>query len=274
MSATDRFLRNAGPRKATVADYMKIGFLQVMTLSLTNFSTQYLNFPTQMLFKSSKLIPVIAVNEIYFKRRGKLDEYLAAFLLVAGLVLFTLEDSKVHPEFNYTGVIIVSGALLADALIGSVQEEILKNRGTSSDEMVLYSHMVGGGYVLVLALGSGQMQTGIAKCMESRELVAYLFVYSVVGFFGISFVMAMIRRFGCVIAVTVTSTRKALSIMLSYLLYPKPFSATYGVAMAVFSLGIVADVVAKNHAAKSAFLRMVSAVKGAAVQGSLKPLWA
>ena len=39
--------------------------------------------------------------------------------------------------------VIVCGALLADALIGSVQEEILKNRGTSSDEMVLYSHLMG-----------------------------------------------------------------------------------------------------------------------------------
>lgn len=31
-------------------------------------------------------------------------------------------------EFNYVGVLIVCGALLADSLIGSVQEEILKNR--------------------------------------------------------------------------------------------------------------------------------------------------
>jgi hypothetical protein len=43
------------------------GFLQVATLSLSNYSAQYLNIPTQMLFKSSKLIPVMAVNEIYFR---------------------------------------------------------------------------------------------------------------------------------------------------------------------------------------------------------------
>ena len=75
----------------------------------------------------------------------------------------TLEERALAAEFNYAGVLIVSGALLADSLIGSVQEEILKNRGTTSCEMVMYSHIMGGVYVLVLAVGTGQLEQGITK---------------------------------------------------------------------------------------------------------------
>ena len=108
--------------------------------------------------------------------------------------------------------------------------------------------------------------------MASSDLIGVLLIYSVVGFFGISFVMAMIRRFGCVIAVTVTSTRKALSIMLSFVLFPKPLSANYVVAFLVFSAGIVADVVVKNAAAKSAAKRLWEAFVAVVSGGGWAPL--
>mmetsp|Transcript_8501 Transcript_8501/g.18292 ORF Transcript_8501/g.18292 Transcript_8501/m.18292 type:complete len:411 (-) Transcript_8501:62-1294(-) len=252
LAAGDRAVRGAGPRKGHATDYMKIGFLQVASLSLSNFSAQYLNVPTQMMFKSSKLLPVMLVNEIYFRRRHDLGKYIAALFLVSGLVLFTLVDSQMTPDFNLSGVGLVCLALLADALIGSVQEDIMKNRGATNDEMVLYSHLVGGAYVLIVATATMELMPGLRASTASVPVVGCLAVYSSVGFFGVSFVMAMISRFGCVITVTVTSTRKVLSIFLSFLLYPKNFSASYGYAFSVFFLGLCLEVVVNNKTAKEA----------------------
>lgn len=84
--------------------------------------------------------------------------------------------------------------------------------------------------------------------------------------------MAMIRRFGCVIAVTVTSTRKALSIMLSFVMYPKPFSISYLFAFMVFSCGLATDVVAKNPGAKQAAIKLIAALESAIEKRRFQPI--
>ena len=50
--------------------------------------------------------------------------------------MFTLADSEVSPIFDPKGYIMISGALIADACIGNIQEKQMKKYGGSSNEMV------------------------------------------------------------------------------------------------------------------------------------------
>ena len=60
------------------------------------FSLQYLNYPTQVIFKSCKLIPVLIGGIlIQRKRKGMLD-FVAAIVMSLGLALFILADSQVR----------------------------------------------------------------------------------------------------------------------------------------------------------------------------------
>ena len=58
--------------------------------------------------------------------------------IFSGIILFTLADNKVSPNFDSRGYIMISGALLADAVIGNVQEKNMKKYGGSSNEMVSF----------------------------------------------------------------------------------------------------------------------------------------
>lgn len=53
-----------------------------------------------------------------------------------GLILFSLADSQVVPNFDYRGYIMILMALIADAVIGNVQEKTLKLYGATNSEMV------------------------------------------------------------------------------------------------------------------------------------------
>lgn len=55
-------------------------------------SLSYLTYPTRVMFKSSKVIPVMLASVVIAKRRYSLGEYAAAFLLVVGITMFTLAD--------------------------------------------------------------------------------------------------------------------------------------------------------------------------------------
>ena len=106
-------------------------------MGMSNASLGYLNYPTQVIFKCCKLIPVmfggifiqgnicwnhICINiyvaialrvweehilnrsfDILGKKYGILD-FLSCLLMSVGLTLFILADSSVHPKFNYIGM--------------------------------------------------------------------------------------------------------------------------------------------------------------------------
>ncbi len=63
-----------------------------MTLPAYTRSLSYLTYPTRVMFKSSKVIPVMLASVVIAGRRYSVGEYMAALLLVVGITMFTLAD--------------------------------------------------------------------------------------------------------------------------------------------------------------------------------------
>jgi adenosine 3'-phospho 5'-phosphosulfate transporter B3 len=118
------------------------------TMGLSNTAVAYLNFPTFNMFKSCKLIPVMIGSSLILGKRYNFIDKLAVCLMTIGLIFFTLADSKIQPNFELYGVFMVSCALVADAIIGNVQEKAMKKFNSSNTEMVLYSYSIGFFYIL------------------------------------------------------------------------------------------------------------------------------
>uniref|UniRef100_A0A3P8YYH0 Adenosine 3'-phospho 5'-phosphosulfate transporter 2 n=2 Tax=Esox lucius TaxID=8010 RepID=A0A3P8YYH0_ESOLU len=227
--------------------YMIIAFLTVGTMGLSNTSLGYLNYPTQVIFKCCKLIPVMIGGVFIQGKRYNLVDVSAALCMSLGLIWFTLADSKVAPNFNVTGVILISLALCADAAIGNVQEKAMKLHNGSNSEMVLYSYSIGFGYLLTGLLGVGGLGPAVAFCSQHPVTTyGYAFFFSLTGYFGISFVLALIKLFGALVAVTVTTGRKAMTIILSFMFFSKPFTFQYIWGGLLVLLGIFLNVYSKN----------------------------
>ncbi|GAB5571239.1 adenosine 3'-phospho 5'-phosphosulfate transporter 2 [Prionailurus iriomotensis] len=196
--------------------YMIIAFLTVGTMGLSNTSLGYLNYPTQVIFKCCKLIPVMLGGVFIQGKRYNIADVSAAICMSLGLIWFTLADSTVAPNFNLTGVILISLALCADAVIGNVQEKAMKLHNASNSEM------------------------------NPIQTYGYAFLFSLTGYFGISFVLALIKIFGALLAVTVTTGRKAMTIVLSFMFFSKPFTFQYVWSGLLVVLGIFLNVYSKN----------------------------
>ncbi|XP_056595009.1 adenosine 3'-phospho 5'-phosphosulfate transporter 2 isoform X4 [Triplophysa dalaica] len=94
-------------RRIPCKTYMIIAFLTVGTMGLSNTSLGYLNYPTQVIFKCCKLIPVMIGGVFIQGKRYNLADVSAALCMSLGLIWFTLADSKVAPNFNVTGFIFL-----------------------------------------------------------------------------------------------------------------------------------------------------------------------
>ncbi|XP_061661529.1 adenosine 3'-phospho 5'-phosphosulfate transporter 2 [Syngnathoides biaculeatus] len=227
--------------------YMILAFLTVGTIGLSNSSLGYLNYPTQVIFKCCKLIPVMIGGVFVQGKRYNVADVSAAVCMSFGLIWFTLADSKVAPNFNFTGVLLISLALCADAAIGNVQEKAMKLHNGSNSEMVLYSYSIGFVYILTGLFCVGGLGPAVAFFSEDPvKTYGYAFFFSLSGFLGISFVLALIKLFDALVAVTVTTGRKAMSIVFSFMFFTKPFTFQYiwGGLLVVF--GIFLNVYNKN----------------------------
>ncbi|XP_052012636.1 adenosine 3'-phospho 5'-phosphosulfate transporter 2 isoform X2 [Apodemus sylvaticus] len=227
--------------------YMIIAFLTVGTMGLSNTSLGYLNYPTQVIFKCCKLIPVMLGGVFIQGKRYNLADVSAAVCMSLGLIWFTLADSTIAPNFNLTGVMLISLALCADAVIGNVQEKAMKLHNASNSEMVLYSYSIGFGYILLGLSCTSGLGPAVAFCSKNPvRTYGYAFLFSLTGYFGISFVLALIKIFGALLAVTVTTGRKAMTIVLSFLFFAKPFTFQYVWSGLLVVLGIFLNVYSKN----------------------------
>jgi len=240
-------LRKDAKRRVPMRTYALLAFLTVATIGLSNTSVGYLNYPTQVIFKCCKLIPVmIGGILIQGKQYTRLD-FTACVCMSFGLIFFTLADSEVSPNFNHTGVILISLALCADAVIGNVQEKAMVMYDAPNGEVVLYSYAIGFVYILCGLLISGGFFEAFYFCLQNPlRTYGYAILFSLSGYFGISYVLTLVRVFGALVAVTVTTCRKAVTIVLSFIFFTKPFTVTYVWAGVIVLFGIGVNIYEKN----------------------------
>lgn len=87
----ERKLERLNPkRNIPLKTYSLLAFLTLGTMGLSNSSLSYLNYPTQVIFKCCKLVPVLLGSMLIQKKQhGPLD-FLAAIAMCVGLTAFTL----------------------------------------------------------------------------------------------------------------------------------------------------------------------------------------
>jgi adenosine 3'-phospho 5'-phosphosulfate transporter B3 len=75
---------------------------------------------------------------------------------------------------NGIGVFMISLALIADSVIGNVQEKAMKKYRASNYEVVLYSYLFGMGYIFVVLLLTGQFPAAIKISQQVVDANAIL----------------------------------------------------------------------------------------------------
>ncbi|CAF3767627.1 unnamed protein product [Rotaria sordida] len=226
-------------RRASYRSYIILASLSVSTMGLSNYAVGYLNYPTLLIFKCCKLIPVLIGGIIIQKKRFNRYDVAAAFCMSIGLIFFTLADSKVQPNFNTYGVILICLALVADAIIGNYQEKVMKTHHVSNVEMVFYSFIFG---FLIILIG----------LLYPFHTYGYSLIISIFGYLGMDIVLTLIKEYGALICVTVTTCRKAITIILSFILFSKPFVFDYVWSGFIVVIGIYLNVYGRNQVAFNA----------------------
>lgn len=209
------------------------------SMSLTNFATSRLSYATSVLFKSSKLIPVMIGNIIFLKKKPKLTEAFAVVLIVLGLIGVSLGDFRGKNKFDIPGIIAISLSLVAGAVASNMEDKVMSIYGATQNELISMLYTVGAILMLFLGLATGQFATGIEKVSSNPSSILFLFLFGFLGAAGIQFVYLIMKVFGSLTTVMITSVRKALTVVLSFLIFKdKQFTILHGISIMLITFGM------------------------------------
>jgi adenosine 3'-phospho 5'-phosphosulfate transporter B3 len=222
--------------------YAFTSFCLVCSMGLSNLSVERLSYPTAVLFKSSKLIPVMAGGFIFLKKRYSFLEVISIGLIVCGLIGISYSDKISKNRFDLIGV-----SLCFDAIASNLQEKALDTYGASQTEVISMMDFIGSGCLLVAAFLAGQLASGLKRAWSNPIVAWYLASFTFLGAIGVQFVYMLMKTFGSL----VTSTRKAFTVCVSFLLFrTKKFTLYHLMSICAIAAGLTLNYIGKQKKKK------------------------
>ena len=231
---------------APLSSYSLLTVCLMASSTFSNMSLGYINFPTKVVFRSCKLIPTMLIATILNKRVFKSYEYASALAISVGLVIFAAVDLTLTPSFNPIGLVLVSLSVFADSVLPNAQERLFR-MGSSRLEVTFYTNL----FVLITmtatTLWSGDL-IGVIRLAKASHtnLITYMVVYTFIAYIAISAFMAVVKQYGGVTAVLLSTARKGMTLILSFVLFPKVFSWYYVLGAFLVLGGLLVVSIAKQ----------------------------
>ena len=248
-----------------------IGIAMMASRSLTIFSLVYINYPTQVVFKSMKLLSVLIGSVFCFSKEYSGLEVIGHVSMVISAFCFTLADAEVSDKsdisqetddieseynsttskFTFYGIVLVSLSLVADSVHANYQEYALKVKKSTMSELMIFSNFIAAVISSAACIFSQEWIDTTYFVRKHPEIMYLIFFRSVCIFFGAVAYLALTKRFGAVIASEVTTARKVVTIITSFIFFPKPFMFKHQIGSLLFGLSVVLNVYAKRSAEAS-----------------------
>lgn len=125
--------------RAPLYKYSYASFSNIMSAWFQYEALKFVNFPTQVLAKSCKIIPVMLMGKIMSKAKYESYEYLTALLISLGMIFFmsgSSDSSKASGVTTLTGIFLLSMYMVFDSFTANWQGSLFKSYGMSSLQMM------------------------------------------------------------------------------------------------------------------------------------------
>ncbi|XP_063774887.1 adenosine 3'-phospho 5'-phosphosulfate transporter 1 [Pseudophryne corroboree] len=213
---------------------------------------KFISFPTQVLAKASKVIPVMLMGKLVSHKSYEYWEYFTAALISVGVSMFLLSNGESYRPSGVTtfsGVIILMGYIVFDSFTSNWQDSLFKYK-MSSVQMMFGVNLFSCLFTVFSLLEQGALQQSFLFMTRHPDFAFHAGLLSVCSAFGQLFIFYTINKFGAAIFTIIMTLRQALAILLSCLLYGHPVTPVGAVGVAVVFLALFLRVYARGRMKK------------------------
>lgn len=199
-----------------------ISYLGAMVAS--NMALQHINYPTQVIGKSCKPIPVMILGVLIGRKRYAFAKYVYVLMIVLGVCLFMYKDKKSLSSSRSSSVFGMGEALLIislslDGFTGAIQERMKTEHKTKSGHMMLNMNLwstLFSGAALIL---TKEIWFFIDFVQRYPYIIQNILLFSISSALGQLFIFLTVSEFGPLPCSIVTTTRKFFTVLGSVIIF-------------------------------------------------------
>lgn len=233
----------------------------------------YVSYPTMVLAKSCKLVPVMIMNVLLYRRKFAPHKYLVVSMVTAGITVFMYmgDDKKASshsssstsesPYGSLIGITYLLINLALDGAVNSTQDEIFVRHKVTGQQMMFWINVMSTGITVVLSLlplphipvvhpsasGTSEMLQAIEFVRTHPDIIGPLALFAFTGALGQLFIFETLQHFGSLTLVTITLTRKMGTMLLSVFLYNHTLTPGQWLGAAIVFAGISVEAYVKRR---------------------------
>ena len=192
---------------------------------------KYVSFPTQMIAKSFKMLPIMLMGILLNNKTYEAYEYVSAATVGFGLYVFIDSSEGLDIGTNTTGdtqtikgtwcgVVLLLLFLTFDSFNGQWQTRMFTtNRKLSPVQMMLITNAFSSAFSLITLIHDNELVASMSFIVNHLELSLHIAAFCICSTVGQLFIFYTIKRFGAVYFSIIMSVRILFSTLLSCLVY-------------------------------------------------------
>jgi UDP-galactose transporter B1 len=219
-----------------------------------------------ILAKSCKLVPVMLMNIVLYRRRFKPHKYVVVALVTLGISLFMLsapaKKGRGQSSSSSLGLALLLVSLLLDGATNSGQDEVFAKFRISGSQMMFWMNLcstiivafalvvplpplpaflAGDGDAALSSSSSSELISALSFIRHHPAVLSDILAFSLAGALGQLFIFDTLEHFGSLTLVTITVTRKLFTMLLSVAVFGHKLALPQWFGVAVVFSGIAVE---------------------------------
>mmetsp|Transcript_42296 Transcript_42296/g.99214 ORF Transcript_42296/g.99214 Transcript_42296/m.99214 type:complete len:249 (+) Transcript_42296:797-1543(+) len=205
-------------------------------------SLNFVSFPVQTVFKSSKIIPVMLMGKVLKGSSYPWGQYFEAFLITVGVAIFSVssKSSDSNSATEVKGLLFLLCYIICDCFTSQWQDKIYKKYGKENVDPYQMMLGVNSSAICITIAGlllSGDIPKVYEFLVENPDAFKYNVITAITSASGQLCIFYTIKEFGPIVFTIIMATRQMISICISSVVFGHEISGIAFVgASIVFSV--------------------------------------
>ncbi|KAF9913658.1 UDP-galactose transporter, partial [Lobosporangium transversale] len=243
------------PSRMLLGKYFQVAFFNAIASPFSYAALKHIDYPTMILTKSCKLVPVMLMNIILYRRKFPTYKYVCVALITIGVSGFMLlapfDEHKKKGAVNSSlyGILLVIINLAIDGVTNSTQDQIFHTFKVTGQQMMCFMNLFMSAFMALWLLNplNSELSNALAFCHSHPAITKDITLFCICGALGQCFIFYTLEQFGSLSLVTVTVTRKLFTILLSVVAYGHVLNFSQWLMVGVVFSGIGLEAYVKRN---------------------------
>mmetsp|Transcript_13241 Transcript_13241/g.34728 ORF Transcript_13241/g.34728 Transcript_13241/m.34728 type:complete len:232 (-) Transcript_13241:359-1054(-) len=212
-----------------------------MSMFFSNYALKFVNYPTQVVAKSCKMLPVMAIEVVRYRRKYSVLQYILVLLITSGVTFFNFfKPGKAGGgDSSIFGLLLLLASLILDGNTGPAQRKMKEDYHISKYHLMQFTNFWAIFVMLAGLIVTGEIMPSFSFLERHPYTLWNVLLFGLLSGIGQLFVFNLVADFSPLMCTLVTTVRKFCTFFFSVIFHGHHMSQEQWVGAAFVFIGVL-----------------------------------